>query len=191
MISDSFCLGERLGYYFSAWMAKFESGATAFMMDSISIRARAVSLTWRTMSIHPIPVPDRTILPIFFATMRCSILSLISKSCFDAGSSPGHLIISRRLLPGPSLTDAGGSPWEQLHSTARMIAKRKPLRFHLLPDFRPSQVKYKFACGIGETKLKAVWTICAWSLNIACPVKSPCEELRSRRSGHLVNYLTG
>ena len=129
-------------FYYSAWMANFESGAIAFMMDSISVRARAVSLTWRTMSIHPIPVPDRTILPTFSATSRCSILALNDRSCFDARSSPGHLTISRRLLPGPSLTEAGGSPSEQLHSKARMIAQVTPLRFNLLPDFRPLQVKY-------------------------------------------------
>jgi hypothetical protein len=117
-------------------MAKFASGAVALTMASISVRARSGSLTSRTISIQPIPVPDRTILPAFFSTRRCSILSLNSRSCFDARSSPGHLMTRRRFLPAPPLTDAGGSPSEQLPNKAKMMAQMTQQRPKFVMEFQ-------------------------------------------------------
>lgn len=47
----------------AAWMLKPGPGAISPMIFSISTRARSLSSTATTMSIQPIPVPDRTIRP--------------------------------------------------------------------------------------------------------------------------------
>jgi hypothetical protein len=122
-------------------MVNLDSGEISIMIFWMALRALSFSSTSTTISIQPMPVPERMTLPIRLSEIIRPTLSLVSSSCFVAKSSPGHRKRIRKFLSG-ELSDAmsagrescAGSLFEQLMTSIQITTIRRTDKLNLMPN---------------------------------------------------------